>query len=235
MGRLLKGVHSYDESGPLDEKFMDEALREFEIILRLPTIKIEETSRTEAGDRTVHDYIQAVLSDKWRADLFGWRTIITWLFVKYMSKAGQPEGEPDGVNMVDRRRLNKVITAALTELGVDKDRVSGEVRLIKLLLRLHESRLPYSSGTVKKMLDWAEATDYLKVNRYEGVFWFNKERFEELLSWLLIVESIKTAQRSPETPKITKKEAEYLSGVAGQAQLLARKSGCRLDKLVKSL
>jgi hypothetical protein len=41
--------------------------------------------------------------------------------------------------------------------------------------------------SVKKLLGKPEIQQYLLINRYQGVLWFNRERFESLNFWLFVI------------------------------------------------
>jgi hypothetical protein len=41
--------------------------------------------------------------------------------------------------------------------------------------------------SVKKLMSKPEIQQYLLINRYQGVLWFNRERFEALNFWLFVI------------------------------------------------
>jgi hypothetical protein len=43
---------------------------------------------------------------------------------------------------------------------------------------------------VEKLLNDSEVHQFLWVNRYNEILWFNKEAFEELLWWLMLISAI---------------------------------------------
>jgi hypothetical protein len=45
-------------------------------------------------------------------------------------------------------------------------------------------------GILELLLNDGEVQQFLQVNRYNEIWWFNKEAFEDLLWWLLLIASI---------------------------------------------
>jgi hypothetical protein len=46
-----------------------------------------------------------------------------------------------------------------------------------------------------------DAVRFLQVNRYNEIDWYNKESFEELLTWLMLVEAVKATVVGEDVPK----------------------------------
>jgi len=68
--------------------------------------------------------------------------------------------------------------------------------LVKILTRhqrwfITESSSPMKAhGILELLLKDGEVQQFLQVNRHNDIWWFNKEAFEELLWWLLLISSI---------------------------------------------
>ena len=46
-----------------------------------------------------------------------------------------------------------------------------------------------------------DAVRFLQVNRYNEIDWYNKESFEELLTWLMLVEAVQATVVGEDVPK----------------------------------
>ena len=90
---------------------------------------------------------------------------------------------------------------------------------------------------VAALLDSPETRHFVRVNTWEGIEWFGREEWRELLGWLAalaVVESVKavegdgaTAGRPPTPPRLDRRFAALLADLAA----LAEAAGYRLDRL----
>jgi hypothetical protein len=76
-----------------------------------------------------------------------------------------------------------------------------------------------------------EVRPYLQVNVWEGVSWFNRESFEQLLSWMLTLDTLaaaadKSLAKTRLTARLT--EADRLTAVLARA---GEECSYQLDKL----
>jgi hypothetical protein len=52
-----------------------------------------------------------------------------------------------------------------------------------------------------KLLADQDAARFLQVNRHNEIDWYNKESFEELLAWLMLIEAVQAAAAGEDVPK----------------------------------
>jgi hypothetical protein len=72
----------------------------------------------------------------------------------------------------------------------------------------------------------------LQVNRYQGVLWFNKEAFQQLLWWMFVIATVICSAQSPEGPSpgiLTSWETVRKLQQASEA------SGYQVDKLLEEV
>jgi hypothetical protein len=145
-----------------------------------------------------------------------------------------------------------VLAGALQDLGLGEDKAWQAVALIKLLTthqRWSEGSAldpAQPAGTaipdaprlcayrvLETLLKDDEVQQFLRVNRYGDVLWFNKEAFEELLRWLLRVETIQAVATQPAEPAL----AEVLAAheVIQQLRRAEEESGYQVEELVRLL
>ena len=86
---------------------------------------------------------------------------------------------------------------------------------------------------LKSWLQDPEIQEYLRINRYEGVLWFNKEAFDELTRSLLIIAIIKTTTE----PKISEKKISArirkCYKIIHQIRKASQQSGYQVEKLLE--
>jgi hypothetical protein len=141
--------------------------------------------------------------------------------------------------------LNKIIVSTLSDLGIDEHSNWRAINLIKLLTTHHgwwtlldnpqEKRSKnINFDTLTSILSDSDAQAYLGVNRYQNVLWFNKEAFEDLMWWLLLVACVEITGLHSNEGQVDHTTKLILSGYKVITALLenARASDYQLEKLV---
>ena len=167
----------------------------------------------------------------------------TWaaLFGLLVGEAIELVADPDasgGRAAVDELQLGPVFAAVFRELGQEDAAAWQSVALVRLLRHLP---LPSSvaklapadraPALVRAFIVDEEVRPYLQVNVWEGVSWFNRESFEQLLSWMLTLDTLaaaadKSLAKTRLTARLT--EADRLTAVLARA---GEECSYQLDKL----
>ena len=164
--------------------------------------------------------------------------------------------------LLDEWRLGVVITDAARELGLEEGAAAHALSLVKVLVSHQRwfDRLAVAepAGKVKDranemsdtsevsdiwgsvslksfmqdMLADADVRDYLGVNRYQGVLWFNKESFERLTWWLAFLAYLDQAGRATPT---TQAGPDGVSRAIQALQQAERRSEYQVDKLLAAI
>jgi hypothetical protein len=131
-----------------------------------------------------------------------------WWCVHSLGKiVGQVDFEGQSRSWVDEWLLGKVIAGALRDLGLDEPAAWQAVGVIKLLTS-HQHWFVVEAPdarsrayrVLKTLLQDDEVQQFLQVNRYQGVLWFNKEAFARLLWWLLLLAVVEIGADLPFDP-----------------------------------
>jgi glycosidase len=167
-----------------------EMRRELETLLRLPASEAPELApeQPEAS--------------------FRWATLLSWWAVHALGKTvGQAGYEAQSRSWIDEWLLGKVMASALQDFGLDEPAAWRAVGLVKLLTthqRWFTTKGPSPHGRAFRVLDSLlqddDARQFLQVNRYQGVLWFNKEAFDELLWWLTLLAAV--GEKTPTSARI---------------------------------
>jgi glycosidase len=132
-------------------------------------------------------------------DAYAWSVILGWLFTSTLGKISSESGyEEISRSWIDEWMLNKIIVSAFNDLGLDERSNRRAVTLIKLLTSHHNwwQMMEVEKGKVKKGISYniltsilsdSDALAYLGVNRYQDILWVNKESFEDLIWWLMVI------------------------------------------------
>jgi glycosidase len=139
------------------------------------------------------------------ADAQVWGVLFAWLFNRQLNRAASAVDSPEQSRAwMDEWLLGKLIVRTLIEFGLEEGVARQQVELVKLLVGhqqwyiqkdVEESLTPYS--VLHKWLKDSGIQHFLQINRYQGVLWFNREAFEELLWWMYTVAALQIVAGQP--------------------------------------
>ncbi len=169
-------------------------------ILRLPTVSkrltLPKTARYTAAVKYLNTRISPPARSTSKRSLSGglddltWATLLSWLFVHSLGKVvDEADSAQRSRTWIDEWLLGRSIAGALQDLGVTESNAWQAVTIVKLLTA-HQAW--FKSGVdaqivLEALLQDAEVEEFLQVNRYQDVLWFNQEAFEQLMWWLYVI------------------------------------------------
>jgi glycosidase len=189
---------------------------------------VEAALRLPASGR---DRLCAGLTDEW-----------TWvaLLGRFVSDALAAVADPDSRTgaSIEELALGPVLVSVFVDLGLDEE---SAWRLLALIRMLGQLPLPSSvaglpsadraPALVRALIADDTVRPYIRVNVWEGVSWFNRESFAQVLWWMLALDAL-DAVSDPARPKakLTARlaAAERLTAALAKAADVA---GYQLDKL----
>ncbi|MCS6989975.1 MAG: alpha-amylase family glycosyl hydrolase [Chloroherpetonaceae bacterium] len=103
---------------------------------------------------------------------------------------------PHAKNLLTDFRLDKFVAKSLEQLGLAQERAQSETALTRILLDIAKTppKDPDFVPALYAALDARFANVYLGVNLYDGIVYFNKERYETLLGALVALWALETAR-----------------------------------------
>jgi len=170
-----------------------------------------------------------------------WPVLLGWLFTHDLGRVVDA-GDPAALSRawLDEWRLGQSLAEGLIELGWDEGAAWQGLATLRLLVSHQESLthpvpLNRLASLVESWLQDEEVRRFLGVNRYRGVLWFNKEAFERLGGWLLLLTAV-TATADPDRPA-AEVEKEILAGYDLLRALLraGEASGYQVERLLEAL
>ncbi len=196
--RLLSAEHlrPFVEGHPAALSAMEVAMRTFAEAVRREveaawseTFDAGELAAAFRDDLAVLLGEMKPLSTAWRALLVPWRALLR------LARQVESEGDAGALarSWLDEWRLAPLLVEALRRLGCDeKAAVEAPLRLAMLLQlppRWWEAERP-----IRELLHRLFALEAFRrvvgVNRYRGLLWFNKERFEEAMTAVALVSAL---------------------------------------------
>jgi glycosidase len=167
---------------------VQETLREAQAVMRLP--RLPERISAAGG--------AAVLPDEYMSSDAEWGTVLGWLFTHRLGQVIDAEEYAEiSRSWIDEWLLGRIIAGTLQDLGLGEQAAWQAVGTIKLLAThedWYDAEAPAGREAyvvLRGLLRESEVQQYIQVNRYQGVLWFNREAYEQLCGWLLLPAAVK--------------------------------------------
>jgi glycosidase len=209
-----------------------------ETILQLPVMVHRFSWTVTKEEKTIPEYLHENLNDTPST----WGTLLGWLFVHSLGTwAGSKNVAEQSGNWVDEWRLDKIMISALIDLGIDDGSARRSVQLIKLLTQHQDwyeigpSAQNRTFVVLDSLLKDAQVQTFIQVNEHDGILWFNKESFDELLIWLMLVAVVEIGSRPLHSPTQVVKEIEECHGIIQTIQEAEMKSEYQVEKILMAL
>lgn len=161
---------------------------ELEILLRLPGMDGRALPAAPPAYAAAIREAQAGLDD----NLMRWGGIFGWVFVHALGKIGaEADADERSRSWIDEWLLGRIVAGTLRDLGLDEGPAARAVTIVKRLTS-HQRwfETPDAEGAyqvLEELLRDREVQQLLRVNRYQGILWFDKDAFERLLWWMLMM------------------------------------------------
>jgi hypothetical protein len=137
-----------------------------------------------------------------------WGTLFGWTFVRSLGQVLDAEDfAVQSTAWIDEWFLGRIIASTLREFGLDESAAWRAVATIKALTAQQDW---FAAGVTPRkrvavalehLLSDPGTREFLGVNRYNEIDWFNKEAFDELLGWLLVAEAIEVSRTGVDVPE----------------------------------
>jgi hypothetical protein len=138
-------------------------------------------------------------------DPASWGILFSWVFTHSLGTVVDgATPEIQSRSLMDEWLLGKLVAGTLHDLGLDNAAAQRAVLAVKILIthqRWFEAQASQKQRPHQVLLAWlrdSEVQQFIQVNRYGGILWFNKEAFEQLLGWMLTVAAVEiSASQAP--------------------------------------
>jgi hypothetical protein len=170
-----------------------EVRRKLEAILYLPIITSRYPQLQPKRVKAAAEYLHKKLTDS----PYTWATLFSWLFVHALGKVVNRKnfGEQSRT-WIYEWQLDKTILNVLRESGLEETAAWKSLTVVRLLTR-YQKWFEATSSDQKRppaflefLFKDSEAQQFLGVNQYNNIWWFNKEAFEEMLWWLMMAAAL---------------------------------------------
>jgi hypothetical protein len=138
--------------------------------------------------------------------------------------------------------LGKLVAGALRDIGLDQGTAWWAVGTDKILIN-HQDWPKLASTSEEDrayqvLVSWLrdnEVQQFVQVNRYGGVLWFNSEAFDQLLAWMLTIAAV---SESADAGSPSQEIAEKITGcydVIAKLKKAAESSEFQVVKLMEAV
>ena len=223
---LVSAASAYEHLQTRNDTKSTKRTREFDALVSLPKIFDDLKSRKLSP---------RVRPPTKENSLDGWRVLFLWLFLDVAREFFI--GNRKTVHPFDDWRLIPQVIGCFRELGVDEELAKYESGIVMGILEstLDDEVLDLKE-TVINAMEKRSVRDLLGLNVYDGVTWFNKERFEDLLEYMALVTVIKqTARLAAERQKELKQIVTNVLIELSKVEELAGKTNYRFNDFVTGL
>jgi len=232
IGNFLTGIsHHLNKSIP-GKDLGDEIYRLFTTSLRLKSLITYLSGPKSDKMRELTKFLIEPLDENEKIH----QTLMVWALCSQIGKFSDEDAFEDISNAwMDEWQLAKPLSEILKAQGCGDD----EVKEQRLLLRLgiaqqdwyEKSRRQPFDVLVKNWLTDPEIQTFLRVNRYQGVLWYNREAFDKFTWWISLIPLIKAlSQPSAGRTKIVEMMLNLYEIIAGLKKI-ERKSDYKFEKL----
>ncbi len=120
--------------------------------------------------------------------------LLNWLLVSRLGKlVRESDFETRSKSWIDEYLFGKRIHSALNETGFSEEECDQVLLWIQVLTE-HQQWYNIAPGAVQKpyhvlkdLLNDLQVHTIMNINRHQGILWFHKESFEQLLEWMTVV------------------------------------------------
>jgi hypothetical protein len=236
MSDLLGEIKNFTSGKGDEEATTREICRSLDTMLHLPILRSHFPLARSRKYKEAVEFIQVELHDHPAA----WPTLLGWLFTHALGKVvNEDDSAQISRSWIDEWLLGKIIADTMRDLGLDDATSWKAIALIKILIshqRWYEIQTSSGGNTYQVLETWlkdSQIQQFLQVNRYQGILWFNKEAFEQLLRWMLMIAVITTrVDTHRPTKEIAREIVAYYDMVREMYQAM-EESGYQVEKLLE--
>lgn len=206
MSALLDGIEQLTGE-PIEpirrSEILDELERGLSWLLSLPVLETRLTPPIGQRSGAALRYLQSGLAQSPAR----WYTLLGWLFTNSLGKTyrtGDFEGQSR--SWFDEWQLGKLLATAYQQMDVEESAAWKMANTVRLLLTQTTWYQRSGALPLKVILEsWLsneEIQQYLGVNRYQGILWFNQEAFEEWVWWMALIACLDAVRDTLTTTQI---------------------------------
>jgi glycosidase len=212
-----------------------EVRRKLEAILYLPIITSRYSQLQPKGVKEAAEYLHKKLTDSTTT----WATLFNWLFVHALGKmVNSKDFEGQSRAWIDEWNFGRTIFRVVRDMGLDETAAWKSLNVIRWLtghqrwFEVKPSDQKQAHTVLESLLKDSEVQQFLGMNQYDDIWWFNKEAFEEMLWWLMMTAALEIGSDPLRSVKDVVAELERCYSIIQIWQQAEEKSEYQAEKLL---
>jgi hypothetical protein len=238
MVNLLEKVKELSGGGEDEVPIAREVRRKLEAILYLPIIASRYPQLQPKGVKAAAEYLHKKLTDS----PYIWVTLFSWLFVHALGKVvNRRESGTQSRIWIHEWELDKTILTVLRGLGLEEAASWRSLTVVKLLtgyqkwFEAKSTDQKQASAILESLFKDGEVRQFLGVNQHNDIWWFNKEAFDEMLWWLMMVAALTIGSDPSRSVNAVVEELEGCYSIILTWQKAEEQSEYQVEKLLSTL
>ncbi|MBI4548908.1 MAG: hypothetical protein HY707_13070, partial [Ignavibacteriae bacterium] len=165
--------------------------------------------------------------------------VFAWISLRNLGKL-IPDSRIQHSDMVfDILHLNEVFDQLMEGHGYDNNQRETTLPLLKALLFCHKPPMASEGGwyqdSLLKLFNDQNGREFLLINSYNGIWYYNKERFELLVRWLFIVSLLQDIETSGNTQRELEEVVKASYRRFKELLMVGEKTHYRVEQLTEIL
>jgi hypothetical protein len=236
--RLVQEAKRVSGGGKDGMTIAREIRRKLEAILYLPTLTSRYPRFQPKGVQAAAEYLHKGLTDSTAT----WATLFGWVFVHALGKVvDEKDYSEQSRTWIDEWMLGKTTFGVLRGLGLEEGAAGSSLTVIKMLTS-HQTWFEVTSldqkqayATLELLFKDEDLRRFLQINQHQDTWWFNKEAFEEMLWWLMMVAAVTIGSDPLRPVRVVIEELERCYSMIQKWQRAEEKSEYQVEKLLSVL
>ena len=234
MTDLLQGMQSLTNSPAAQSRaLVKETRQRLEALLSMPRIP----ERFSLPGSTLYPQAIEYLLDGLNEQR--WTTLLSFLFVHNLGKLADAEGfESQTLSWLEEWQLGKVLMENAQHMGSDPAAAARMVGTVKLLINQQRWFDQLRQKPLQQILEgWLASADvqqFLGVNRYKDILWFNQQAFEEFIWWMMALEAVQATADPQVTTSLFVERALTGFEIVRKLQEAAEGAGYQIARLLEA-
>lgn len=187
--RFIESLKNYVNANVEVKQIVNNQRRGLEVILQLPVFESRYPFPSSKKYQEIIKYIGKNMGDY----PFVWYVLTLWNDLRLMGKVitSEPQYTEITRSWLDEWAIARTCQQKLEDLGFDPEQSASGVTIIKLLvdqqLWVDTAATETPASLFEGWLSKEVVRSFLKINRYRGKLWFNKEAFESMMWWMTTI------------------------------------------------
>ncbi len=166
--------------------------------------------------------------------------LFSWIIVDKLSQFGPEDAPPSArTELIASLNLDKPFRKTFLAAGRSREQLQRDICLLRIMTK-HRSFLTAADEhnrflRMEQLFDDFDVREFIKVNLYNGTWYYNKECFSEMMQWLFFVSLIHewNIEESPGSANVLKASQKF--SFMNEVEQLSDRSEYDIEKLRKNL